>query len=176
MAGLAALFDSVGQIDHIVGCATGATRTMAPFMEQTDDQFRAAFNKFWGYTHVARQGVPHLTDTGTLTLVSGTPARKCNAGQSSISCTGCAVEGLTRALALELKPRRVNVVAPGIIETGMFDHFGDNKAKALASIGKNIPLGRVGQANEIADAILLCMTNGFITGATIDVDGGALLP
>ncbi len=176
VAGLSALFASVGQIDHIVGCATGATRTMAPFMDQTDEQFRAAFEKFWGYTHVARQGVPFLTESGSLTLVSGVPARKCNPGQSSISYTGCAVEGLTRALALELKPRRVNVVAPGIIETGMFAHLGEKKDQALTNMAKGIPLGRVGQAKEIADAIMLCITNGFMTGATIDVDGGALLP
>ena len=124
--GLKALFASVGHIDHLVGAATGATRTTAPFMDQTDDQFRAAFDKFWGYTHVVRSGVPFLADNGSITLVSGTPARRCNPGMISVSCTGCAVEGLVRALAKELAPRRVNAVAPGIIDTPMFDHFGND--------------------------------------------------
>ncbi|MEX2327745.1 MAG: SDR family oxidoreductase, partial [Pseudomonadales bacterium] len=97
-------------------------------------------------------------------------------GMSSISCVGNAVEALTRALALELAPRRVNVVAPGIIDTGMFDRLGDNKAAALAQMGKNVPLGRVGQANEVAGAIVHAMTNTYMTGATLDVDGGSLLP
>ena len=58
--GLSALFSEAGPIHHLVGAATGATRTNGPFMSQTDEQFRAAFDKFWGYTHVVRQGVPHL--------------------------------------------------------------------------------------------------------------------
>lgn len=174
--GMNALFDSVGDIHHIVACATGANRTMAPFLDQTDEQFREAFNKFWGYTHVARNGLPRLPNTGSLTLVSGTPARKCNPGMSAVSCTGCAVEGLTRALAIENAPKRVNVVAPGLISTGMFDNLGDQKPTALENMGKGIPMGRVGESEEVAAAILLCMTNPYMTGSTIDVDGGVLLP
>lgn len=117
-----------------------------------------------------------MSENGSLTFISGTPARKCNPGMSSVSCTGSAVEGLTRALALELAPKRVNAVAPGIIDTAMFDRFGDNKAAVFDNMSKNILLGRVGQANEVAEAILLLMSNPYITGTTIDVDGGALLP
>lgn len=174
--GLKQLFESIGSVDHLVAAATGANRTMAPFMEQTDEQFREAFNKFWGYCNVVRQGVPFLSHDGSVTLVSGIPARKCNPGMSSISCVGNAVEGLTRALALELAPRRVNVVAPGIIDTGMFDRLGENKAAALEQMGKNVPLGRVGQADEVAGAIVHAMCNTYMTGATLDVDGGSLLP
>ena len=135
--GLAKLFGKVASVDHIVASATGADRTIAPFMEQTAEQFSEAFNKFWGYCNVIRQGVPFLTEKGSVTLVSGTPARKCNPGMSSLSCVGNAVEGLTRALATELAPRRVNVVAPGVINTGMFDHFGDNKPAAFEQMGKS---------------------------------------
>lgn len=175
-AGLASLFSSVGEINHIVAAATGAERTMLPFMEQTDEQFREAFNKFWGYTNVARQGIPHLVETGSLTFVSGTPARKCNVGMSSVSSTGNAVEGFTRALALEVAPKRVNVVAPGLISTGMFDALGDNKPEVLENMGKTVLLGRVGEASEVAQAIMLLMQNPYMTGTTIDVDGGVLLP
>ncbi len=174
--GLSALFSEAGPIHHLVGAATGATRTNGPFMSQTDEQFRAAFDKFWGYTHVVRQGVPHLVEDASITLVSGTPARKCNPGMISVSCTGCAVEGFVRALTPELAPIRINGVAPGIIDTPMFDHFGEKKAATLDAIGANFPLGRVGQPEEVAEAILLCMNNSYMTGVVIDVDGGALLP
>ena len=174
--GLSALFSEAGPIHHLVGAATGATRTNGPFMSQTDEQFRAAFDKFWGYSHVVRQGVPHLVEDASITLVSGTPARKCNPGMISVSCTGCAVEGFVRALTPELAPIRINGVAPGIIDTPMFDHFGDKKAATLDAIGANFPLGRVGQPEEVAEAILLCMSNTYMTGVVIDVDGGALLP
>jgi NAD(P)-dependent dehydrogenase (short-subunit alcohol dehydrogenase family) len=174
--GLQRLFASVGNVHHVVGNATGANRTIAPFIEQTDEQFREAFDKFWGYCHVIRQCVPFLAEDGSITLTSGVPARKANKGQSSLSCVGSAVEGLTRALALELAPRRVNVVAPGVIDTGMMAGMGDGKAAILAKMGKNYPLGRVGNASEVAGAILHTMTNTYMTGATLDVDGGALLP
>lgn len=174
--GLAKLFNTVGKVDHIVAAATGAERTLKPFLEQTDDQFREAFNKFWGYCNVVRAGASHLTKAGSITLVSGTPARKCNVGMSSLSCVGSAVEGLCRALALELAPLRVNVVAPGLIESGMQDHFGDKKDDVLAQMGKGVPLQRVGQADEVASAIILTLSNNYMTGATLDVDGGVLLP
>ena len=174
--GLSALFSEAGPIHHLVGAATGATRTNGPFMSQTDEQFRAAFDKFWGYSHVVRQGVPHLVEDASITLVSGTPARKCNPGMISVSCTGCAVEGFVRALTPELAPIRINGVAPGIIDTPMFDHFGEKKAATLDAIDANFPLGRVGQPEEVAEAILLCMSNTYMTGVVIDVDGGALLP
>lgn len=174
--GLSALFKSVGTVDYIVAAATGADRTLKPFLEQTDDQFREAFNKFWGYCNVVRCGAEHLADDGAITLVSGTPARKCNVGMSSLSCVGSAVEGLCRALALELAPKRVNVVAPGLIESGMQDHFGDKKADVLKQMGQGVLLGRVGQPEEVASAILLTLENNYMTGTTIDVDGGVLLP
>ena len=174
--GLAELFAGVGRVDHIVAAATGANRTMKPFLEQTQDQFREAFDKFWGYCNVVRAGATHLTESGSITLVSGTPARKCNVGMSSVSCVGSAVEGLCRALALELAPLRVNVVAPGLIESGMQDHFGDKKADVLAQMGKGVLLQRVGKSEEVASAILLTLTNHYMTGTTLDVDGGLLLP
>jgi NAD(P)-dependent dehydrogenase (short-subunit alcohol dehydrogenase family) len=176
IASLEAVFSEAGPIDHLVSAATGANRTMAPFMEQTAEQFSEAFNKFWGYTNVARLGVPHLVEDGSLTLVSGTPARKCNPGMSSLSCVGSAVEALGRALALEIAPKRVNVVAPGIIDTAMFDWMGDNKEATFEQMSKNIPLGRVGQPEELANAIIFFMTTNYVTGTTVDVDGGTLLP
>ncbi len=175
-AGLTAWFESVGRVDHIVAAATGANRTLKPFLEQTEEQFREAFDKFWGYCKVVRAGAPHLSEDGSITLVSGTPARKCNPGTSSLSCTGSAVEALCRALALELVPIRVNVVAPGLIESGMQDHFGEKKQEVLEQMGRGVPLGRVGQADEVASAILQTLTNSYMTGTTIDVDGGVLLP
>ena len=175
-AGLAAWFESIGRIDHIVAAATGAQRTLKPFLEQTEAQFREAFDKFWGYCKVVRAGAPFLSPDGSITLVSGTPARRCDPGMSSLSCTGAAVEALCRALALELVPVRVNVIAPGLIASGMQDHLGDRKEEVLEQMGRGVPLGRVGRADEVASAILQTLTNTYMTGATIDVDGGILLP
>ena len=174
--GLEKSFQALGKIDHVVAVATGANRKNAPFMEQSPEEFKEAFNKFWGYTNVARLSLPLIRQEGSLTFVSGFPARKCNVGMSSISATGCAVEGLSRALALEVAPIRVNVVAPGIIDTEAFDRLGEGKSTALENMGKNIPIGRVGRPEEVGLAILHAMENPYMTGATIDIDGGILLP
>ena len=174
--GLEKSFQALGEIDHVVAVATGANRKNAPFMEQSPEEFKEAFNKFWGYTNVARLSLPLIRQEGSLTFVSGFPARKCNAGMSSISATGCAIEALSRALALEVAPIRVNVVAPGIIDTEAFDRLGEGKSAALGNMGKNIPIGRVGRPEEVGLAILHAMENPYMTGATIDIDGGILLP
>jgi NAD(P)-dependent dehydrogenase (short-subunit alcohol dehydrogenase family) len=176
VVGFESLFQQTGLVDHLVAAATGANRSMKPFMEQSAEQFSEAFNKFWGYTHVVRQGVPHLTENASITLVSGTPARKCNPGRSSGSWVGNAVEGLGRALALELAPIRVNVVAPGVISTGMFDWMGDKKEQILGGMTQQIPLARAGQPWEVANAIIFFMTTTYTTGTCVDVDGGQLLP
>jgi NAD(P)-dependent dehydrogenase (short-subunit alcohol dehydrogenase family) len=168
--------ESEAKVHHVVSAATGADRTIAPFMDQSEAQFQEAFGKFWGYCNVVRQCVPHLAKDGSITLVSGTPARKCNPGMSSISCVGAAVEALTKALALELAPLRVNVVAPGLIDTAMFDHFGESKTVVFDQMSQNIPLKRVGKASEVASAIIHTLCNSYMTGTTIDVDGGTLLP
>ena len=175
-AGLKQFFEQIGELDHLVSAATGANRTIAPFLEQSAEQFSEAFNKFWGYTHVIRQGVPFVKSTGSVVLVSGIPARKCQSGMSSLSCVGSAVEALMRALAVELAPIRVNVASPGVIDTAMFDWLGDNKEAFLARSANSTLLKRVGKAEEVADAILFFLNNPYVTGNTIDVDGGQLLP
>lgn len=172
---LKALFDEVGEIDHLVSAATGAQRTIAPFTQQSDEQFAAAFQKFWGYTHVVRNGEPYVASTGSITLVSGSPARKYKTGSSSLSCTGGAVEAFIKALAVEIAPKRINGVSPGLIETAMWDGFGDNKQQQLADMTAHMPLGRVGQPEEVANGIIFAMTTNYATGTIVDVEGGALL-
>ncbi|MEH6442929.1 MAG: SDR family oxidoreductase [Oceanospirillaceae bacterium] len=169
------LFAEVGEIDHLVSAATGAERTIAPFIEQTSEQFSAAFQKFWGYTNVVRTGEPFVSATGSITLVSGSPARKYKKGMSSLSCTGGAVEAFIRAVSIEIAPKRINGVSPGLIETAMWDGFGENKQQQLADMTAHIPLGRVGQPEEVANGIIFAMTTNYATGTIVDVEGGALL-
>src|SRR5690606_39043261 len=128
---LRSLFQQVGQVDHLVGNATGANRTIAPFMEQSHEQFSEAFGKFWGYTTLVRTGVPFMAPTGSITLISGVVARKCPPGMSSISCVGNAVEGFCRAVAPEIAPVRLNTVAPGTIDTTMHEWMGKEKDERL---------------------------------------------
>lgn len=172
---LQALFSEVGAIDHLVSAAIGGERTLKPFLEQTDVQFRAAFDKLWGYANVVRLGAPFLTPGASVTLVSGSPARKIKPSQSALSCVGGAVENLVCCLAVEMAPVRVNGVSPGTVDTAMFDWMGDSKAQRLAEMTRSHLIPRAGRPEEVAQAILFVMTNAFVTGTTVDVDGGRLL-
>lgn len=173
---LTAIFKQIGTVDHLVGNATGANRTIAPFMDQTHEQFSEAFGKFWGYTNLVRSGVPFMSDGGSITLISGTPARKCRPGMSSISCVGNAVEGLCRAIAPEIAPIRINTVAPGTIDTTMHAWMGEGKDERLHAMTAEQAIKRPGKPEEVAGAVIYLMTADYVTGINIDVDGGQLLP
>jgi NAD(P)-dependent dehydrogenase (short-subunit alcohol dehydrogenase family) len=140
------------------------------------DGFQGSFRKLWGYVNSVRLGAPFMTERGAIVLVSGSPARKCMPGMSAISTVGNAVEGFVRAVAPEVAPRRINVVAPGTIDTPMFAPEGaDREAFFQQATARNV-IPRAGTPDEVADAVLFLIRNDFTTGTTVDVDGGALLP
>ena len=174
--GLSALFRELAPFDILVNAATGGERASGPFLEMDLDGFQGSFRKLWGYTNSVRLGAEHMTDDGAIVLVSGYPARKCNPGTIAISTVGNAVEGFARGVAPELAPRRINVVSPGVIDTPMFPVQGEARTGFLTGATRNQPIPRAGSADEVASAILFVIGNDFMTGATVDVDGGALLP
>lgn len=175
-AALTALFEENDGFDILVNAAIGGERASGPFLQMDLDGFQGSFRKLWGYTNSVRLGTAHMAPEGAITLVSGYPARKANPGSSAISTVGNAVEGFVRAIAPEIAPRRINVVAPGLIDTPMFAARGDARDQFLANATRNILIKRAGTADEVASAILLTLHNDYMTGSTIDVDGGALLP
>ncbi len=174
--GMASLFDALAPIDILVATATGGERATGPFLEMDLDGFEGSFRKLWGYVNAVRLGTPRLAEQGCIVLVSGYPARKCPPGFAAISSVGNAVEGFCRAVAPELAPRRINVVSPGFIDTPMFPAEGEARERLLARATAQQVIPRPGSADEVADAILFTIRNDFVTGSTVDVDGGALLP
>ncbi|MFU8816175.1 MAG: SDR family NAD(P)-dependent oxidoreductase [Pseudomonadales bacterium] len=173
---MADTFAALAPFDILVNAATGGDRAVGPFLQMDLDGFQGSFAKLWGYVNSVRLGAPHLAADGCIVLVSGSPARKCQPGMSAISTVGNAVEGFVRAVAPELAPRRINVVAPGVIDTPMFAVGGADRAAFLERATANNLIKRAGTPDEVAMAILFAIRNDFVTGTTIDVDGGALLP
>lgn len=172
---MAALFAACAPYDILVSAATGGERAFGRFTEMDLDGFRGSFDKLWGYANTVRYGTEHLASDGAIVLVSGAPARQMRPGMVAIGAVGAAVESLVRSVAMEIPPRRINVVSPGIIDTPMIAAQGEARAKMLAGATKNNLIPRAGTPDEVAQAILFCIQNDFVTGTTVDVDGGWLL-
>ena len=172
---LQALFAKLAPFDILISAATGGDRAVGPFMEMDLDGFQASFDKMWGYANVVRYGVPHLADNGCVVLVSGCPARKIKPGQIAIGAVGGAVEQFVRGVAPEIAPIRINTVAPGFIDTPMVPLQGAEREALYTKLTSNHLIPRAGTPDEVAHGIVFAVENDFITGTTIDVDGGLLL-
>ena len=172
---LVKLFSEHAPFDILVSSATGGSRAIGPFLEMEMDGYKASFDKLWGYANVVRFGAEHLSENGSIVLVSGAPARKCKPGQIALSSVGGAVEAMVRALANEIAPRRINVVSPGTIDTPMVAAEGAARTELYKNMTAGNSIPRAGTPEEVAQGIVFMIENDFVTGTTIDVDGGWLL-
>jgi len=173
---LVALFSRLEPFDVLISTATGGDRAIGPFLSMDMDAYQRSFAKLWGYANVVRFGAQGLRDGGCIVLVSGAPARRPRPGQVALASVGASVEQLVRTVAPEFAARRVriNVVSPGMINTPMFGPVGDERSQKLqAATGANM-IPRAGAADEVAHGIMFAVENQFISGTTIDVDGGWL--
>ena len=169
-----ALLKSQAPYDVLISAATGGERAVGPFLEMNMEGFKNSFDKLWGYANIVRYGTEHLPKDGCIVLVSGAPARRARPGQIAIGSVGAAVEQFARTVAREIAPRRINVVSPGQIDTPMVALQGDARREMYEKATANNLIPRTGTADEVAQAILFAVENEFITGTTIDVDGGWL--
>jgi NAD(P)-dependent dehydrogenase (short-subunit alcohol dehydrogenase family) len=170
---VASLFKRSGPVDHVV--VTAAQLRSGPFRTVAMEDVRSTFEgKFWGAWRVAR--FAEFRSGGSLTVVSGFLSVRPRPNSAIVSAANAALEGLSRALALELAPLRVNCVSPGIIDTPIRAAMPEEARKEmLAKTAASLPIGRVGLGEDVAHQIVACMTNGFMTGSTIYLDGGALV-
>jgi NAD(P)-dependent dehydrogenase (short-subunit alcohol dehydrogenase family) len=174
-AAVAETFTGLGSLDHLVCTAAGGFPP-GLFRAPVDDVRALMESKFWGQYHCARAAAPLLAPGGSVTFTSGIRSRRPLPGSGAFTVVNMAVEGMTRALALELAPLRVNAVSPGSVETPVFEALApDVRARHLEAAAVQTTVGRVGQPEEIAPVYLMCMTNAFLTGVVIDIDGGGIL-
>lgn len=167
------LFKACGPVDHVV--VTAAQLKTGPFKTVAMDDVRSTLEgKFWGAWRVARSA--DIRAGGSLTLVSGFLSIRPRPNSAIVGASNGAIESLTRALALELAPVRVNCVSPGTIDTPIRAAMPEAARKdMLAKIAASLPVGRVGLGEDIARQILAFMTIGFASGSIVYIDGGALV-
>jgi NAD(P)-dependent dehydrogenase (short-subunit alcohol dehydrogenase family) len=133
-------------------------------------------SKIWGALQVVKHSVSQIKLGGSITFISGLAGRRGYEGFAVAGAANAGIEAVARNLAIELAPIRVNTVCAGVIDTEMLDKvFGEKRSEIVEAIAKKLPIQRIGKPEEIADAVLFCMGNGFVTGATLLVDGGDAL-
>ena len=171
---VARLFERTGQLDHIVTTAAdieGAYQLL-PSLEIAGAR-RVVDSKLLGPLLLAKHGAPVLSPTGSITFTSGIAAYRPAPRGSVVAAINGALASLASALAVELAPIRVNVVSPGWVDTPIWKFVaGDAKAATLDAMAKRLPVGRIGQPDDVADAIRFLMGNGFVTGTVLHVEGG----
>jgi NAD(P)-dependent dehydrogenase (short-subunit alcohol dehydrogenase family) len=172
-AALEAFFANQPDWDHIV-VSVAAGRSAGLHELSLQDAYGNMNAKFWSAYKTAR--LARISAEGSLTLVSGFLSHRPNKDALLQGCINAALESLGRGLALALSPVRVNTVSPGLIDTPIRAAMPSDKKKAmLEHAAATLPARRVGQADDIADAILMLMTNPFTTGSTVFVDGGGMI-
>ncbi|GBQ91467.1 SDR family oxidoreductase [Asaia krungthepensis] len=159
--------------DHVV--VSAAQTPGGPVRDLPLDQARSAVeSKFWGAYHVARAA--KLAEKGSLTFVSGFLSVRPSASSVLQGGINAALEGLARGLALELAPARVNTVSPGLIDTPLWQAMDEAKRHGMFErVSAQLPARRIGTAQDIAQAIIFLMSNGFATGSSVRVDGGGAI-
>lgn len=171
-----ALFGRLGPIDHLVFTAADPLQ-LAP-LAQTDLAAAHTFFtlRFWGALTAAKYASPNIRKGGSIVFTSGIAAERPWPGWSVASSICGAMEGLTRALAVELAPIRVNIVSPGVVKSPLWAPMSEQERAALyAQTAERLPVQHVGEVDEIAEAYLYLMRQSYGTGQVLVVDGGAVL-
>ncbi len=169
-------FGRIGAFDHLVFTA-GETLQLGPLADLSLDGARQFFElRYWGALTAAKYGAPSIRPGGSIVFTSGTAGARPQAGWAIGASICAAMEGLTRALAVELAPIRVNIVTPGFVRTPLWRNFSEADREAMyTAVGAKLPVGRVGEAADIAEAYIFLMGQGFATGQSFVVDGGGVL-
>jgi NAD(P)-dependent dehydrogenase (short-subunit alcohol dehydrogenase family) len=170
---LARFFDSLsGRIDHVM-VGGGGPRYGRPLEMGPEEARRAFSERAVLVLAVAQNAVGKVRPGGSLVLVGGTGGRRITPGYEVVSAVTAAMPALTASLALDLAPIRVNLLAPGFVDTPLSARLlGDGLEARRAELRTKLPIGRVVGPADVAALAVHLMINTAVTGATYDIDGG----
>jgi NAD(P)-dependent dehydrogenase (short-subunit alcohol dehydrogenase family) len=173
-----ALFEKVGKVDHVVH-TTGDSLAMTKLSEITVEKIQKAGEvRFVSMLIVAKYASQYLKGgpASSLTLTSGTVAERPMADWSVVSSYAGALDSTVQNLALDMKPIRVNLVAPGAVDTELWDGFSKSEKETFSEgIKARAPTGQMGQPHDVAEAYLYVMRDQNVTGVTVKTDSRATI-
>ncbi len=175
-ASVATMVEHVGVIDHLVYTA-GEPLSLIHLTDITPDIARSFFDtRYIGAVTTVRAMAPKIRAGGSITLTSGSAGDRPGAGWALAASICGAINSLTRALAVELAPLRVNAISPGVLRSPLWNGLSEQEREAMyAEVGAGVPLGRVGEVEDVAFAYVYAMTQSYGTGVILPVDGGTVL-
>lgn len=175
-AAVEGFFGEIGPFDHLVYTA-GESLKLARLDELDVASARRFFElRYWGAFAAARSGRWNIRPGGSIVFTSGVAGARPGPGWSVAASICSAMEGLTRALAVELAPVRVNIVSPGVVRTPLWREMtAEAREDLYAAQAQRLPVGHVAEPAEIADGYLYLMRQTYVTGQTLVMDGGGLL-
>ncbi|KAH8821289.1 hypothetical protein F5884DRAFT_850524 [Xylogone sp. PMI_703] len=175
---LEALFEKVGKVDHIVFTACDQLE-LIPWQNLTlEDYKKAGQMRLFAQFFVAKIGLRYLNPgpDSSIIFTSGTSSEKPSPGWAMVASYAAALKGLTRNLAVDLKPIRVNCVSPGYVETELWHNLDKEATEAVfENLRKTLPTGSVGQPEQVAEAYLWLMKDSNVTGSVAETNAGMKL-
>ena len=170
------LFAKLGAFDHLVFTA-GDSLHLHNLATTDLKQARRAFElRYWAALAAVKYGSKNIRKGGSVVLTTGVAGQRPQKGWVLAASVCGTIDALTRALAVELAPIRVNAVSPGVVRTNLWQSMSAAEREQMyESVGKSLPVGRVGEPHDIAQAYVFLMQEGFGTGQILVVDGGTVL-
>jgi NAD(P)-dependent dehydrogenase (short-subunit alcohol dehydrogenase family) len=170
------LFKNIGEFDHLVFTA-GESLQLKELGDVNMDEARKFFNiRYWGALMAAKYGSTYIRKGGSIILTNGTIGLRPWKGWAVAASITGAIESLTRALAVELAPIRVNSVCPGMVKTDLWKDMTEADREAMYnSVGNTLLTGKIGEAEDIVEAYLYLLKGNYTTGQIVVADGGGVL-
>ena len=168
-----AVFAGMSHVDHLVMTAGGVHA--GKLADSDPDRLMAEVTEhIAGSLYAVKAAISLIPPMGSIVLMGGQFSDRPSGNGTSVMALACrGIEALARSLALEFKPIRVNVISPGFVDTPLYDAFGiEGRAAILAQAAEVLPVGRIGRPEEVADAIIFLLGNGYMNCEVLHIDGG----
>jgi len=168
-------FNKLGSFDHLVYTA-GENISLGELSTTQLEQARDYFTiRYWGAVAAVKYATPHINKNGSITLISGIASQRPGKGWWLGASICSAMEGFAKAMSVELAPVRVNIVSPGIVKTNLWNSMTDEQRESMyQSAAVSLPVQRVGESEDIAQAFIYFIKQPYGTGQMLTVDGGSV--